>query len=172
MVMKPLKLVVKAPNTIQADDKSYSCYIGKGGISKNKVEGDGCSPVGTFPLSLVLYRQDRLPPPNTGLPLLPIHENHGWCDDPNHEDYNSLITAPHDGNFERLWRADQVYDIIVVIDYNVDPTVPFKGSAIFMHLKPKKSQTTEGCVALEKEALLEILVKATPGAKIKFSEAS
>ena len=168
--MKPLKLLVKPPNIIKVANKTYKCSIGKGGVSTNKKEGDGCSPVGTFPLSLVLYRQDRLPPPKTSLPLLPIRENYGWCDDPQHKDYNTLITTPHDGTFEHLWRHDQIYDIIVVIDYNVDPVVPYKGSAIFMHLTSRNSLPTEGCVALKREAMLEILSKAAPGAGIDISE--
>ena len=171
LVTKPLKLLVKPPNILKVADRSYKCNIGRGGVSKNKTEGDGCSPAGTFPLSLVLYRQDRLPPPNTKLPLLPIQKNHGWCDDPGHEDYNSLITTPHNGTFEKLWRPDKVYDIIVVIDYNVDPIIPYKGSAIFLHLNSTPPGTTEGCVALGTEAMFEILSKATPDSKIKFSEA-
>lgn len=155
---------------MRAANKTYKCSMGRGGVSKNKKEGDGCSPVGTFPLSLVLYRQDRLRPPKTRLPLLAIKENHGWCDDPQHKDYNTLITTPHDGSFERLWRQDQIYDIIVVIDYNIDPVVPYKGSAIFMHLTSRNSRPTEGCIALKREGMLEILSNAAPGAGIEISE--
>ena len=168
--MKPLKLLVKPPDIIKAANKTYKCSIGKGGVSTNKKEGDGCSPAGTFPLSLVLYRQDRLFPPKTSLPLLPIKKNHGWCDDPCHKDYNTLITIPHDGTFEHLWRQDQIYDIMVVIDYNVDPVIPYRGSAIFLHLTSRKNLPTEGCVALKTEAMLEILSKAEPGAVIEISE--
>ena len=168
--MKPLRLLVKPPDRVTAANKTYECSIGKGGVSANKKEGDGCSPAGKFSLSLVLYRQDRLPPPKTGLPVLPIKANHGWCDDPKHKDYNTLITTPHAGNFEHLWRKDQLYDIIVVIDYNVDPIVPYKGSAIFMHLTSRNSRSTKGCVALKREDMLEILSKAAPGASIEISE--
>ena len=170
LAMKPLKLLVKPPDIIKAANKTYKCSIGKGGVSTNKKEGDGCSPTGTFPLSLVLYRQDRLPPPKTSLPFLPIKKNHGWCDDPCHKDYNTLITTPHDGTFEHLWRQDQIYDIMVVIDYNVDPVVPYRGSAIFLHLTSRKTLPTEGCVALKTEAMLEILSKAKPGTVIEISE--
>ena len=168
--MKPLKLFAKPPDIIKAANTTYKCCIGRGGVTTNKKEGDGCSPAGTFPLSLVLYRQDRLPPPKTRLPLLPIKKNHGWCDDPQHKDYNTLITTPHDGTCENLWRQDQLYDIVVVIDYNVGPVVPYKGSAIFMHLNSKNNLPTEGCVALKLDTMLEILSKAAPGASIEISE--
>jgi len=168
--MKPLTLLVKPPGIIKVANKTYKCSIGKGGVSANKKEGDGCSPTGTFPLSLVLYRRDRLPPPKTSLPLIPIQENHGWCDDPQHKDYNTLITTPHDGTFEHLWRQDQIYDIIVVIGYNVDAVVPDKGSAIFMHLASRNYLPTEGCIALKRETMLKILSKAAPDASIEISE--
>ena len=87
-----------------------------------------------------------------------------------HKDYNTLITTPHDGTFEHLWRQDQIYDIMVVIDYNVDPVIPYRGSAIFLHLTSRKNLPTEGCVALKTEAMLEILSKAEPGAVIEISE--
>ena len=67
-------------------------------------------------------------------------------------------------------RHDQIYDIIVVIGYNVDPVVPYKGSAIFMHLTSGNYLPTEGCIALKRETMLEMLSKAAPGAGIEISE--
>ena len=36
--------------------KAYKCTIGEGGINKNKVEGDNCTPSGSYKLLKILYR--------------------------------------------------------------------------------------------------------------------
>lgn len=133
------------------------CALGKGGLSITKVEGDGATPVGNFPLRRVLYRGDRLAEPASKLPIEAIEADGGWCDDPDDPLYNQQVRLPYPGNCEALWREDSLYDVIVVLGYNDDPTVPGKGSAIFLHVAGPDYATTEGCVALKLPDLVELL---------------
>ena len=122
-----------------------------------KVEGDGATPVGRFPLRRVLYRPDRLVAPGGALPTAPLCPDDGWCDDPRHADYNRPVRLPHPAGCEHLWRDDPVYDVIVVLGHNDDPPTPGRGSAIFLHVARADFSPTEGCVALALDDLLNLL---------------
>lgn len=147
------------------------CALGRAGIRADKSEGDGATPAGSFPLRQVLYRQDRLPPPPTGLPLAAIGPDDGWCDAPDHDQYNRLIRLPFDAGCEHLWREDHRYDVIVVVGYNDDPPTPAKGSAIFIHLAGAQFPSTEGCVALGAPDLLRLLADCGTGDRIRITAA-
>ena len=139
-------------------DQKFRCALGRGGVRDAKHEGDGATPVGKFPLGRVFYRPDRLKgPPDTHLDTLPITQKLGWCDDPDHSDYNKLITLPHPARHEKLWRDDRVYDVVVEILFNTDPAMPHRGSAIFMHVAKPDFSPTEGCIALALGDLLGLL---------------
>jgi len=137
--------------------KEYNCAIGKNGFSENKKEGDGCSPIGVFALRECWYRADKMPPPKTNLPIKIIHENDGWCDDVESEDYNKCVKLPYRFSHEKLWRSDHVYELIIPLGYNDSPIIKGAGSAIFMHIAREKYEGTEGCIALSLSDLLEIL---------------
>ena len=145
---------------VQAGGLYYRARIGGGGIRQNQVEGDQATPVGTLLLRKIFYRADRMKRPQSGAGLLiePLSPRDGWCDDPNHADYNQQVLLPHEASCETLWRADHAYDICVVLGWNDQPPVPGKGSAIFLHLPPTKGYT-EGCIALEEADLRELLSK-------------
>jgi L,D-peptidoglycan transpeptidase YkuD (ErfK/YbiS/YcfS/YnhG family) len=100
------------------------------------------------------------------LPLSPIAANDGWCDAPADKNYNLPVKLPYPASAEELWRADALYDIVVVLGFNDAPVVAGKGSAIFLHVAAKDFAPTEGCVALEKDGLLELLGEISPTAKI------
>ena len=89
--------------------------------------------------------------------MIAIAPNDGWCDDATHELYNKPVKLPFDASHEKLWRDDHAYDLIVPLGYNDDPIMAGKGSAIFWHLAQPDWRGTEGCVAIEKAAMLEIL---------------
>ncbi len=137
--------------------RTTRCAVGRGGIHADKQEGDGITPVGTFPLRRVFYRPDRLARPLTALPVLPLQPHDGWCDEPAHSAYNTLIKHPFSARHERLWRTDSRYDIIVEVGFNDDPVVPNRGSAIFMHNAHPQYRPTQGCVALALTDLLALL---------------
>ena len=145
----------------------FPCALGKGGVSATKREGDGATPVGCFPVRRVLFRPDRSDPPATALPLSPISEADGWCDDPRDPAYTQPVRLPFGPSHERLWRSDPLYDVILVIGHNDSPPVPFMGSAVFMHLARPDWTPTEGCIALARADLETLLALLSPGDEIE-----
>jgi L,D-peptidoglycan transpeptidase YkuD (ErfK/YbiS/YcfS/YnhG family) len=105
----------------------------------------------------VLYRADRVKPPACAVPLEPIGQADGWCDDPNHPDYNRMVHLPHGGRCEALWRTDGLYDVIGVLGWNDSPVQRGRGSAIFLHVARPDFAPTEGCIALALPDLLQVL---------------
>ncbi len=81
----------------------------------------------------------------------------GWCDDPKSKQYNKLIKFPFDYSAEKLYRSDNIYDIILVLNYNLKPIVKNKGSAIFIHISKNKDYKTAGCIAVNKKSLKQII---------------
>jgi L,D-peptidoglycan transpeptidase YkuD (ErfK/YbiS/YcfS/YnhG family) len=138
------------------------CVLGRSGISHLKREGDGATPAGTWPLRCVLYRPDRLPAPSTGLPLIALRPDDGWCDAPEDRAYNRPVRLPHPRSAEALWRADRLYDLVVVLGYNDRPAIAGRGSAVFLHLAAPDGGATAGCVAVRRSDLLRILVRCGP----------
>ena len=147
------------------------CAVGKGSLvgAHLKREGDGASPLGTYPLRRVFYRPDRLARPRTGLSAIPLRETDGWCDAPQHPLYNRPVTLPFAASHERLWRDDHVYDLIVELGHNDSPPVANMGSAIFLHLARPDYAPTEGCIALAQEDMLAALALSGPGALLEIS---
>jgi L,D-peptidoglycan transpeptidase YkuD (ErfK/YbiS/YcfS/YnhG family) len=143
----------------------YRCALGPAGViaAKDKREGDGATPAGLWPLRRVLFRADRGPPPATRLPCAAIAPNDGWCDAPSDPNYNRQVALPYPASAERLWRADSLYDLILVIGHNDAPVAPGAGSAVFVHLARADFSPTQGCVALERPVLEALLAIAVPG---------
>lgn len=142
---------------LEAGALTWPCALGRGGIRRLKREGDGATPAGTWPLRRVLYRRDRLTLPSLAYTTSEIQPDDGWCDDPNSPHYNQAVKHPISASAERLWRADDLYDIIVILGHNDAPPVPGDGSAIFMHLARPGYAPTEGCIALNRIDLLAVL---------------
>jgi len=152
-----MEIIVRPPQTLSWNTTKVRCAIGRGGVSADKMEGDGATPIGTFPLRRVLYRADRLEPPQSGLAVRALGADDGWCDEPTNAFYNRPVRLPFPAGHEVLWRDDNVYDVIVELGYNDDPVRPDLGSAIFMHVARPGYDPTEGCVALALEDLLDLL---------------
>lgn len=131
--------------------------VGAAGVSSTKEEGDKATPVGTFPLPFGMYRPDRIQLPDTRLPMMRLWEAHAWVDDPKDPKYNQLVELPYPAHVEEMWRADGIYDLLVVIGYNMNPTQPGAGSAIFLHIARPNFTPTEGCIAIERSVLLKLL---------------
>ena len=83
----------------------------------------------------------------------------GWCDDPKSNKYNKLIKYPFKFSSEKLYRSDNIYDIILVLSFNIRPVIKKKGSAIFIHVAKKNFNSTRGCVAIKKKELLQLIKK-------------
>ena len=158
---------VKNKDTLLFDDFIFRCVVGKKGVSKKKKEGDFCTPKGSFKLKTVYYRPDRVKKIQTKLNTKKINPNMGWCNDPLNEKYNSLIKINGKIRHEKLYRRDNKYDILLVIDYNLRKPIPFKGSAIFIHLT-KNFKSTAGCIALNKKDFLILLKIVNKKTRIKI----
>lgn len=146
----------------------WPAAVGRSGIAVKLAEGDGISPIGCWPIRRVLYRADRLDRPQTCFETATIAPDDGWCDAPDHPDYNRPVKLPFTASHEEMWRADNLYDIVVVLGQNDDPVVPGAGSAVFLHIAREGFTPTAGCAALTREALLEFLALATPDTRLCF----
>jgi L,D-peptidoglycan transpeptidase YkuD (ErfK/YbiS/YcfS/YnhG family) len=124
------------------------CALGRTGRRAIKREGDGATPIGRFAVRQAFYRADRMVRPRTRIPLAPIRKEDGWCDDPMDRNYNRYVRHPYPASAERLWRADGLYDLVIVIGHNDRPRVLGGGSAIFIHVAGANFEPTEGCIAL------------------------
>ena len=144
------------------------CSLGKRGISIKKKEGDKKTPKGEFKLKYILYRKDRVLDLQTALKKIKIDKKMGWCDDPKSSYYNKIIKYPFKYRSEKLWRKDNIYDIIIIIDYNLNPVIKNRGSAIFLHIAKKNYQPTNGCIAVSKNNIKLLLSKINKKTKIKI----
>ena len=133
------------------------CAVGKRGIRIKKREGDLVTPKGKFKISYILYRKDRVGKLKSKLKKVVIKKNMGWCNDPKSNDYNKLIRFPFTFTAEKLFKKNNTYDIILVLNYNSNPIKKNKGSAIFLHIATKNFNPTKGCLAIRKRDLLKIL---------------
>lgn len=162
-------LVLTSPERLVFCGIEYRCAVGPAGFSASKREGDGATPVGVFPLRSGFYRPDRVTLPATALPMQPLTPALGWCDDPAHPAYNTLVTLPFAASHERLWREDHVYDIVIPLGYNDGGAGPIQlgaGSAIFFHLAHPDFRPTEGCIAIAQADMLQLLPQLTPDTQV------
>ena len=90
----------------------------------------------------------------------------GWCDDSNSRNYNKLIKFPFNCSAEKLWLKENIYDVIIIINYNIKPTIKKRGSAIFMHIAKKNYTATRGCIALKKRDMILLIKKIDNKTKI------
>ena len=150
-------IIVKKKGYLQYKNFKSPCALGKAGIGEKKVEGDNITPKGNFRIVKVYYRKDRIKKINTKFKLIKIKKNMGWCSDPNSKNYNQQIKLPTRFKHEKLYRKDSLYDIILFINYNINPIEKNKGSAIFIHIAKKNYKPTAGCIALKKRDLIKLL---------------
>jgi len=157
----------------ELDGRITRCALGKGGVvaAPDKREGDGKSPLGVWPIRRVLFRPDKGDRPATRLPTKAMERDDGWCDAPGDPAYNRPVKLPHPASAERMWRDDDVYDLVCVLAHNDDPPVSGLGSAIFLHLARPDYAPTEGCVALSREDMLDLLARASLGDAIAIEQA-
>jgi len=161
---------VYADGVLIVAGRQFRCALGPAGVVEEKREGDSATPAGQFPLRRVHYRADRGEKPETGLPVRAISQSDGWCDDPDHADYNTLVRLPIEASHEVMARDDALYDLVVEVGYNDDPPVPGRGSAIFMHIARPEYSPTEGCVALARSDLEAVLRELGPRSSIKIHD--
>ena len=153
---------IKNKSTLQVDDFTLKCCIGKSGFNAHKKEGDYSTPRGFFKLNKLYFRKDRVGYPKSKIKKKIITKNLAWCDDSVHKKYNEEIKDLKKESKERFYRIDNTYDYLITINHN-EKKIPYKGSAIFLHLT-KNYKTTAGCIALKRkdfEILLKLIDKNT-----------
>ena len=162
-------IIINKSGYLKYKKLKFKCALGKAGIGKKKREGDNVTPTGTFKIVKIYYRSDRVKKISSKLRLIEITKNMGWCDDPNSKNYNKLINLPSKYSHEKLFKKNNIYNVIVILNYNMKPVIKNKGSAIFIHIAKKNYQPTQGCIALKKNDLLKLLSKIRKNIKIKIN---
>jgi L,D-peptidoglycan transpeptidase YkuD (ErfK/YbiS/YcfS/YnhG family) len=161
-------IIINKSGYLKFKNLKFKCSLGKSGIGEKKIEGDNITPEGTYQIIRVYYRKDRIKKIKAKIKLFEIKKNFGWCDQPNSKFYNRLIDIPNKLSHEKLYRKDNVYDVIIVLNYNMNPTIQYKGSAIFIHVAKRKFPPTKGCVAISKKNLLSLIERISKKTKIKI----
>ena len=159
----PARLIVRAISaaaqrgSLQLGPFCVPCALGRNGVGVLKREGDGATPRGRYRLRRVLYKPGPVARPATVLSVRAVRAADGWCDSPGDGNYNRPVKLPYPRSAERLWRADGLYDVVVVLGYNDVPRIRNRGSAIFMHIARSDLSPTEGCIALRARDLRRVL---------------
>jgi L,D-peptidoglycan transpeptidase YkuD (ErfK/YbiS/YcfS/YnhG family) len=161
-------IIINKSGFIRYKNLKFKCTLGSAGIGEKKIEGDNITPVGIYKILNVYYRRDRIKKLNTKFKIYQIKRDMGWCDDPKSRKYNQLIKVPSKYSHEKLYRKDNVYDIIAVLDYNKNPTIKNKGSAIFIHLTRNHKKKTAGCISLKKKNLVRLLSQIKINTRVKI----
>ena len=158
--------MVLTPTGLRFRNRLFAVTIGRSGVVADKREGDGGTPAGVHHIVGLLYRPDRI-----GASVLPdwatpIGLQDRWCDAPDHPDYNHLVRKPFGASQERLRRADPLYDVILVSDWNWPEAIPFRGSAIFLHAWRRPGYPTAGCIGFHRDDLIWIANRILPGQRL------
>ena len=161
-------IIINKSGYLKYKNLRFKCALGKAGIGKKKIEGDNITPKGTFKIVDIYYREDRIKKLSSKFKLIKIKKKMGWCNDPKSEKYNKIINTPYNNSYEKLYRKDNAYDLILVLDYNMNPITKNKGSAIFIHVAKKKFKKTAGCIALKKRELIKLISVISNHTKIKI----
>ena len=148
------------------EKRKFVCFVGKNGIGLKKREGDLITPKGKFKLVKLFYKKRVISEIKTRIPKTEIKKNFAWCTDSNHRKYNSLISKPIGCEYEDLFRKDNLYDIVIILNFNYTSPIKHKGSAIFIHCSENETKFTEGCIAMAKTDLLELIPYMTLSSNI------
>jgi len=159
---------IKNKDTLILDDFKFKCCVGKKGFTNHKKEGDKKTPIGLFELENLYFRKDKFPKLKSKLKKIPIKKNMGWCDDVKSQKYNKLINISKKIKYEKMFRDDSSYDLLIPIKYNMSKPKKNKGSAIFLHITSNYKKTL-GCVAVKKKDMLIILKLINKNTKIKIT---
>jgi L,D-peptidoglycan transpeptidase YkuD (ErfK/YbiS/YcfS/YnhG family) len=150
-------IIVNKSGQLKYKNLKFKCALGKAGIGKKNIEGDNITPKGTYRIIQIYYRKDRVKKISSSFKLNKITKSMGWCDDPSSKKYNQLIRLPTKYSHEKLYQKNNIYDLLLVIDYNMNPVVINKGSAIFIHVAKKNYKPTAGCISLKKRDILKLI---------------
>jgi L,D-peptidoglycan transpeptidase YkuD (ErfK/YbiS/YcfS/YnhG family) len=161
--------------------QTFQCALGKNGATYEKKEGDGKTPLGSFPLRRAFYRADKVTDSSTPdcygvssyLNCQATQTNFGWVDDSSDDLYNQFVYLPYNASHEELYLStSSVYDLLAVIGYNDDPIIPYAGSAIFFHVASPGYGGTAGCISMELKDLVFVLSQVTADTRMIIVDGS
>jgi L,D-peptidoglycan transpeptidase YkuD (ErfK/YbiS/YcfS/YnhG family) len=159
-------IIINKSRYLKYKNLKFRCALGKNGIKIKKREGDNITPKGSYKIVKVYYRKDRIKKISTRITCDNIKKNMGWCDDPKSKKYNKLIKLPTEFSHEKLYRKDNIYDLILALNYNMKPIIKDKGSAIFIHVANKNYKSTAGCIGLKKSHLINLVKTIKKNTKV------
>lgn len=144
----------------------YTARLGRAGLSSNRREGDGTTPTGTFRIGRTMYGNEANP--GVRFRYRRLRCGDWWDEDPTSPTYNSFqhvacgTTPPFAGGSEGMWQQPRPYPYLAVVEYNMRPVVPGRGSGIFLHAQT--GGPTIGCISLRKPELRAVLRWLRPAA--------
>jgi len=162
-------IIVKKTGYLKYKNFKFRCSLGKASIKKKIKEGDNITPKGIFKIIKIYYRADRIKKIKIPVQTIKIRKNIGWCDDSKSKHYNKQINLPTNYTHEKLYRDDNLYDLIAVLNYNSNPVIKNKGSAIFIHIARRSYKKTKGCIALKKKDLIQLISQIKKNTKVKIN---
>lgn len=158
-----------ARGILQAGPLRLRCALGRSGTTAFKREGDGATPFASMALLSAISRPGRLAGLNPALPTRRSRPDSGWCDAPTHACYNRPVRFPFHASAETLQRGDRLYDLVVVLDWNISSRRRGRGSAIFLHVAHPDYRPTEGCIAVSPLDMRRLRPFLRPGMRLVVS---
>ena len=98
--------------------------------------------------------------------MRPMRKDQGWCEDPSSRRYNRPVRLPSGEAVDRMWRADDLYDLTIVLDYNFRRRKRGAGSAIFFHQARPGLTPTAGCIAIRALDMRKLLPRLSSKARM------
>lgn len=141
--------------------------VGRRGLNDHHVEGDLTTPTGTYGIGPTMFGlSTTVANPRYGYHHIECGDY--WSGDQASPTYNSFVhvacgqPGPGGGGAsEGLWKETVAYQHFAVIEYNMHPVVPGRGSGIFLH-DDTTTGVTAGCVALPPAVLDAVLAWLDP----------
>jgi L,D-peptidoglycan transpeptidase YkuD (ErfK/YbiS/YcfS/YnhG family) len=152
---------------VQFGGLTVPAAIGRSGRTALKHESDGATPIASMTLLYGFMRGDRVRFLQTALPLRKTRKDMLWCDQPDNPNYNRLVEAPFGASHEKMMREDGLYDICLVLDWNIRSRRRNRGSAIFFHLAKPGYLPTEGCVAVSLRDMRRLIGFMRRGTRVR-----
>lgn len=157
----------KTQAIVQFGSLRLRAALGRSGIKSRKREGDGATPRSSMPLISAYLRGDRLRSGiRSPLPLQRLKPGMLWCDAPGHAAYNRPVRSPFRASHETLCRDDGLYDVCIVLDWNLRRRSRGMGSAIFLHMAKPGYTPTEGCIALKPQDMIRLMPHLRAGTRL------
>jgi L,D-peptidoglycan transpeptidase YkuD (ErfK/YbiS/YcfS/YnhG family) len=144
----------------------YAARLGWNGLSADRREGDGTTPAGTFRIHATMYGNEANP--GVRFRYRRVRCGDWWDEDPASPTYNTFQHVPcgrrppFRAASEGMWQNPRAYPFLAVIEFNMRPVVPGRGSGIFLHAQTGRA--TNGCISLSRTHLLRVLRWLRPAA--------